>query len=270
MVIVIDIGSHQTLIGLFDDSNVLIKKINFKTPINYQQFLIRLEENIVKNSTITNSLTRGIIGISADFDINKNFIFTCLGLPWKNTLIVSDIEKITNCPLLLENNTLLAGLYESTINYPDQNKKILYLSIGNTIKHCLITNNKIKSDTKADRNNIIIEKSGKAVSWDKLISGRSIIERFSNLAKNIKDETIWKAYAQELAQGLWELNAVYQPDTIIIGGTIGQYFNEYKDFLNEELKKYILPIVPLPNIIRATKPFSNVLFGGNLFITQNY
>ncbi len=270
MTIVLDIGSYQTLIGLFDNSDNLVKKISLKTSIDYLKFLRQLEEIIVKDATLTEELSGGIIGISARFDINQDFVFECLGLPWKNIPLVADIEKITKCPLSLQNNVSLSAFYESISHYKNQAKKILYLSIGNTIKDCLIINNQFNSITKIDHNNIMIEKNGRAIEWDNLISGRSIIERFSDSAKNIKNKDIWRSYSQELAQGLWQLNALYQPDVFIIGGTIGNYFNQYQEFLNQELEKYILPILPLPNIIKATKPFSNALFGGNLLLKQNF
>ena len=60
MTIVLDIGSYQTLIGLFDNSDNLVKKISLKTSIDYLKFLRQLEEIIVKDATLTEELSGGL------------------------------------------------------------------------------------------------------------------------------------------------------------------------------------------------------------------
>ncbi|HSX45758.1 MAG TPA: hypothetical protein VLG27_02005, partial [Candidatus Saccharimonadia bacterium] len=52
-----------------------------------------------------------------------------------------------------------------------------------------------------------------------------------------------------------------QPDVIVIGGSVGAYFDRYDKTLKTELEKYDLPTVKLPVLMGAQRPEEAVIFG---------
>lgn len=267
MTVVIDIGSHKTLIGLFNKEGSIVEKISFTTSLKYDVFLVDFQKHTKKISD-TQNISKGIIAISGKFDLSNSFIIECFNLPWKNVAIVSDLEKILLSPILLQNNTLLAALFEANNQELQINNKLLYVSIGNSINHCLINSNNIDQLATINRNNVAIQKNNQLIMWDKLVSGKSFLEIYTQKAKESFSQKIWQNYAENLAIGLWQLRVTYDPDTIMIGGLMGLYFDRYIIYLTKELDKFVLPSLSLPNIKKATKPYSNVLYGSFLYANR--
>lgn len=267
MAVVVDIGSHKTLIGLFDDKGSMIKKISFMTSLQYDIFLIDLKKH-TNNISETHNITRGIIAIDGKFDFFKSFILECFNLPWKNISIVSDLEKIFQSPFLLQNSTALAALFEANNQKSKANDKLLYVSIGNSINHCLISGYNINHSTVINKNTIAIQKNNQLIMWDKLVSGKSFLETHAQKAKESLSQEIWQNYAKNLAIGLWQLRVTYDPNVIIIGGSIGLYYDRYFTHLIKELSEFTLPSLSLPSIKKAIRPYSNVLYGSFLYINQ--
>jgi glucokinase len=55
--------------------------------------------------------------------------------------------------------------------------------------------------------------------------------------------------------------AVTEPEIIVIGGSIGTYFNNYGDKLNEYLKNLETPLMPMPRVEGAKRPEEAVIYG---------
>jgi glucokinase len=86
--------------------------------------------------------------------------------------------------------------------------------------------------------------------------------RFSGKkAKDLTDKAPWKRIAHDIGLGLSDLVSVIQPEVIVIGGSVGSYFDRYKQPLMETLHRYELPITKVPPVIGATRPDDAVLYG---------
>src|SRR4029077_13682232 len=92
---------------------------------------------------------------------------------------------------------------------------------------------------------ILLEHEGKLVPWEDFVSGRAIVARYGKRAEEINDQATWKAIVRELKLGFLELIAVMQPDVIVVGGSVGNYFERFKKPLEEMLKQYETPLVPI-------------------------
>jgi glucokinase len=102
---------------------------------------------------------------------------------------------------------------------------------------------------------------GKLLEWEDFASGRAIYAHLGKKAADITDEDDWKHIAHNLALGVFNHIALLQPDLIVIGGSIGTYFDHYNQYLLEELKIFEMPVVPIPPIVQAQRPEEVVLFG---------
>jgi predicted NBD/HSP70 family sugar kinase len=58
-----------------------------------------------------------------------------------------------------------------------------------------------------------------------------------------------------------ELVAVLQPEVIVIGGSVGTYFERYGQFLNDALKSYQVPLLSMPPVIGAQRAEEAVVYG---------
>lgn len=264
----IDIGGTKTLLAVFDSKGNIKQQIKFSTAKNYKDFLRDLADNVDNLST----KNFRACGVAAPGRIDReNGIGLVFGnLPWKNVLLQEDIEKITSCPVMLEHDASLGGLYEAR-QLPKSYKNVLYVTIGTGIGTGLIINGMINPEyADSEGGHIMVEHHGKYKRWEQLASGKAMVKEYGHLAAEIIDARVWAAIAKKIGIGLIDLIAVVQPDIVIVGGGVGAHFEKYKDSLLKFLKRYEIPLVPIPPIKRATKPEEAVIYGCYELVREKY
>lgn len=253
----IDIGGTKTLIARMDDHGVIIESEKCVTPQKYSDFL--------KLLTSTNFIHHDYraIGLGAPGIINRqtDIVEIFSNLEWKNVPLCKDVETIFKAPTFVENDAKLAGLSESML-VKDKFPKVLYITISTGIGYSLVDHTNIDplvGDTGG--RSLIFNKNGKYIPWEDQISGRAIVKRFGKMAKDIDDPEIWKSIARDLGIGIIELIAIFEPNIIIFGGSVGNYFSKYKESLKKELTKYHLPLIEMPILKQAERPDFAVIYG---------
>lgn len=253
----IDIGGSKVLIAKLNNAGVIVSKTKFKTPEKYQDFLNLIEESDYKNEDYLAA------GIGAPGEINRfdGSVREFGNLSWKNVKLSEDIEKIFNCPVVIENDAKMAALSEAMM-VKNLFKRVLYLTVSTGIGYAFI--NECQIDTlsgDAGGKNLLIPKGDDYITWEDYISGRAIVKRFGKMAKDIEDQQTWKKIAKDLSKGLIELIAIFEPEVVIFGGSVGNYFERYKEFLEEAVKAYQIPMVKLPVLKKAERPEDAVIYG---------
>jgi predicted NBD/HSP70 family sugar kinase len=259
MYLTIDIGGTKTLLGRMKPNGTLEESLKFPTPHTYKEFKKILAESIDKITTGSWKLAC----VAAPGKINhKTGVAEAFGnLPWIDAPIKNDVSKLTDCPVLLENDTKLAGLSEAR-QLATPRHKTLYVTISTGIGTALITNNTIDPDLQdSEAGFMLFERDGSLQTWQSFASGKAIVRRFGKMASEINDPAIWQVISRDIAVGLMDVIANIQPDIIIIGGGVGSHFAKYEKFLRKELKKYENPLVPIPPIIAAKHPEEAVIYG---------
>ena len=182
-------------------------------------------------------------------------------LPWSNVPIQQDIEMMFDCLIAIENDAKLGGLSESLL-LKGKYSKVLYVTVSTGIGIALIVDNVIDINIgDGGGRNIMLEHQGKVVPWESFASGHAIVERYGKRASDINDNETWRKITRDLSLGLIELIAIAEPDVIIIGGSVGTYFEKYGKLLDEALQKYHLPLVPIPPLIGAKRAEDAVVYG---------
>jgi len=97
--------------------------------------------------------------------------------------------------------------------------------------------------------------------WENFAAGKAIYEHFGKKASEITDKADWQFIARNLSLGFFDNIAILQPDLIVVGGSIGAYFDRYGEYLIAELKRYETSLVPIPPVVKAQRPDSAVLYG---------
>jgi len=261
MYLCIDVGGTKTLVATLDDNGAIQEKYRFETPASYDDFLNELASNVAKLST--KEFHAAGIGIPATrIDRAEGVGLQFGNLPlWKNVPILTDVEKLAHCPVVVENDAKLAGLSEAML-LKGTYKKVLYVTISTgigtaLIKDCIIDTSLGDGGGKT----ILLEHRGKLTPWENFASGKALFERFGKQAQDITDESTWKEIVHNLAVGFIDLIAFTQPDIIVVGGSVGRYFERYESLLGQELAKYETPLNPIPPIVEAQRPEEAVLYG---------
>jgi predicted NBD/HSP70 family sugar kinase len=258
MYVGVDIGGTKTLVGVLDDNGIIIEQVKFPTPKLYDEFVEKLRGIALQ---LTNKEFRaGCIALPGRIDHEHGIGLFFGNLAWENVPLQVDGEHIFQCPILLENDSKLGGLSESMLLPAD--KRVLYVTISTGIGTGLIDHRKIVSElANSEGGHMLLDYRGKRVKWESFASGHAIVSRYGKRASEIEDPAIWHRIAYDLTQGFIELMAILQPDIIVIGGSVGRYFDKFRDFLSTEVAHFHDPLVPIPEFIAAARPDEAVLYG---------
>ena len=267
MYICIDVGGTKTLVASFSDDGRLIEKEKIPTPKNYDDFL-RDVKSVVEKFKDKN-FAYGAVGVPAvqlDRQLGRGIVFS--NLPWKNVSVVDDLRKMFSCPILIENDAKMAGLYEA-IKVKDKYSRVLYLTVSTGIGFAVIDNLKIDKDVgDPGGSSLLLKRGDQFVSWESLASGKALVEKYGKIAKDIDEPEIWRSFTKELAEGLIWLIAITQPQVVFIGGSVGAYFHKYASFLKEAINSYDLPLIKIPQFEQAQVANDGVVYGCYEYIKQ--
>lgn len=254
----IDIGGTKTIVALLDEEGVISESYKFPTPESYQAFLATLKEYVGNLSTT--KFSGAAVGIPAKLNRSSGVAIAFGNRPWRDIEIQKNVGDIIGLSPLIENDANLAGLSEAMLI--KEFNKVLYVTVSTGIGTGFIVKGRIESNViDSEGGNVLVEHNGRLETWEHLISGKSIVRRFGKRASEINDKKTWKIIAHDLAIGLIDLIAITEPDIIVIGGSVGNYFDNYENLLMEELGKYASPILSIPEVRKAQRPDLAVVYG---------
>jgi len=255
----IDIGGTKTLLASLNNDGVITESLRFETPKKYDDFKQLLANTVVDLST--KEFVACGVGVPGKVDRKRGIGLAMGNLPWQNVPLESDIKKAVRCPVILDNDANLAGLSEAML-VKHAYDRVLYVTVSTGIGTGIIVDQKIEpAFADSEGGQMLLEHNDKLEPWEDFASGSAIVQRYGKKARDITDEATWKHISHDLALGLIDLIAVMQPQVIIIGGSVGHYLDRYKEHLLAALRRYEMPLVPIPPIIKAKRPEEAVIYG---------
>ena len=265
----VDVGGTKTLVAVLNGHGVIQERTKFPTPKNYDNFLLELRHALANFKT--HDFKAGAVGMPVTvFDREHGRGINFSNLPWRNVSMQADVERIANCPILVENDTKLAALSEAML-LKDKYQSVMYVTVSTGIGYALIVDGRIDLNFgDGGGRTMMLEYKGKMTPWEDFAGGRAIVARYGKEATDIKDEATWKAISRDLAKGFIHLIAVMQPQVIVIGGGVGRYFESFGKLLAAEIKKYEIPLVTLPKLVQAQRPQEAVVYGCYDLAKQTY
>jgi len=163
--------------------------------------------------------------------------------------------------VIVENDANLAGLSEA-IELQSKYDRVLYVTVSTGIGTSFIVDQEIDPDfADTEGGHIVLEHNGRRQIWERFASGSAIVRRFGKRAQDIHDAKTWRIIARDLSLGLMDHIAILQPEVIVMGGSVNNYFENYSAYLKEELMRYNTPITPIPAIRKAKRPNEAVIYG---------
>lgn len=264
----VDVGGTKTLVAIFDHSGQPLEEHRFKTPKIYSEFTSQLAKIVDKLST--KNLLFTAVALPARIDRSRGVGLFFGNLPWQNVPVRDDLEKIFHCPVVIENDANLAGLYEA-VQLKDVYKKVLYLTISTGIGAGFCVDGSIDKDNQdKEIGSMIFEHEGKVQKWESFASGKAIKEKFGKNAEDITDPESWTIIAKNIAIGTMDLIATLTPDVVVFGGGVGAHFEKFEAQLVAELEKYKTNMVSIPPLMKAKKAEEAVLYGCFCLAKEKY
>ena len=258
MLITVDTGGTKTLIASFNEAGKHGDFYRFETPKDKQEYLEKVIQTI--KSHYKNESIDGVI-VAVPGIVKNNIAVWCANLKWHNFDIANSLKKHFSCPILIENDANLAGLAETkTLSFAPETS--LYVTISTGIGTGIIINGKIEPALSASEGgHALVEYDGLVREWESFASGHAIKETYGKYAKDITSAKIWERIADKISRGFLPIIPFLQPDIIIIGGSIGSYFDRYNKEL-EKILSYRLPEhIVCPDIVQAKHPEEAVIYG---------
>jgi|SRR5579859_6972854 len=255
----IDIGGTKTLVAVLDKHGVIQERQKFPTSKDYDVFRRDLAESVEKFST-KEFIACGV-GVPGKIDRAHGIGLDMGNLPWHDVPVQKDFEAMLHCPIAVDNDANLAGLSEAML-VKGTYSRVLYVTISTGIGTGIIVDQTIEpAFADAEGGQILLEHHGKLEAWEDFAAGSAIVRRFGKKAKDITDAKTWDIIAHDIALGLIDLIAVVQPQIIVIGGSVGVYYERFEAPLRAALEKYATPLVPIPPIKKAERPDDAVVYG---------
>ena len=261
MLITVDTGGTKTLVTAFDRQGKPGDSFRFPTPKNEDDYIGTLgelihEQYVSKNKKI-DALVIGTAGLISD-----NKVVNSPNLGWDNFDIAKKLSGVVqDAPIWLENDANLAGLSE-TIRLKKQPRNSLYVTISTGIGTGVIADGIIDHNmAMSEGGHMLIEYDGKLREWEHFASGKSIKETYGKYARDIESRHVWNQIADKISRGFLVLIPMISPDVIIIGGSIGTYYDKYIDSLTKMISKQLPEFIPMPKFYQAKHPEEAVIYG---------
>lgn len=255
----IDVGGTKTLVTALDGHGVIKEKIKFPTPHHYPEFLEELKNTI--NQLETKDFAAGGIGVPGTLNRKHGVGLHFSNLPWKNVHILHDVERLVNCPMVLENDAKMAALSEAML-LKHEYDRVLYITVSTGIGIGLVVDGVIDSNLGDEGGRaMILPYKGKLTPWEDFAGGRAIVARYGKRGEDIHDEETWSKISRDLAPGIIQIVAMVLPEVIVFGGSVGVWFDRYGKLLKDELHKYELPTITMPKLVQAQRPEEAVVYG---------
>lgn len=259
MYVGIDVGGSKILMGTLTNQGVIKQSLKVPTPHNYHEFLDAVRTTFASFDH-QDFKAAGVAIPATKIDRGEGIGIAFGNLSWKNVPIQADIEKMVHCPVVVENDAKLACLSEAKLI--PQYRKVLYITVSTGIGTGLVVDGKIDSHIgDGGGRTMLMEHKGKIMPWETFASGKAIVERFGKRASDITDDATWALIAHDLSLGFMELIAICEPDVIVVGGSVGSYFERLKPHLQRALKDLETPLLRVPPLRKAQRPEEAVLYG---------
>lgn len=259
MLVAVDTGGTKTLIALFGQDGRVRETIKLPTPKIEHEYVALIRDTLRKNFAEVEVST---VVIALPGIVKDGVAVWCNNLKWKNFNASSAFKGVLGkAPVLIENDANLAGLAEARTLNPIP-ASVLYVTISTGIGTGILTNGHIDPGLRySEGGRTIVEFDGCMQEWEQFASGKAIYKHFGTYARNITDKASWNQIADRISRGLLAMIPVIQPDVIVIGGSIGTYFEHYGQELHRILDTKLPAHILTPQLTQATHPEEAVVYG---------
>lgn len=259
MIVAVDTGGTKTLITAFSRDGIAGKMTKFQTPPREEDYLATLRRTLQElyGGQRVEAVVIAMPGIVKD-----GVAIWCNNLKWKNFDVASALAGVLGkAPVIVENDANLAGLAETRSRDP-MPLSSLYVTVSTGIGTGITTNGVIDPGLRhSEGGRMLVEFAGTVREWESFASGQAIYKTYEQYARDITSKKTWNEIADRISRGFLVAIPLLQPDVIIIGGSIGTYFDRYAPRLETILRTHLPAHIPCPTLLPAKHPEEAVIYG---------
>jgi glucokinase len=259
MLIAVDTGGTKTIVAGFSSQGKIVHQLQFPTPKDPADYIAHLT-SVLQGQFGDFKVDAVVIGVAGI--VKDGIAVWCNNLKWKNFNIALAMKGVFGkAPIYVENDANLAGLAEAKAlrETPEQ---LLYVTVSTGIGSGIITGGHIDPALRySEAGRSLVEFDGAVREWETFASGKAILKTYGKYARDIKSKRSWRQIADRISRGFLAIIPVLQPSTIIIGGSIGTFFDQFGPQLKAILKEKLPDHIPLPDIHQAKHPELAVIYG---------
>lgn len=262
MIIAVDTGGTKTLIEAFDTDGNLKFLDKFPTPRDENEYVQRVSQTIT-SKTKPGSIEAIVVALPGP--IRDNILVKTKNIGWENFDVISAFrDQFPACRIFIANDADLAGLAETRAlerdgRYPAVS---LYVTLSTGVGTGLCFDGKLfKGLSRLEGGAMRLDYGGQLQRWEDFASGRNFYERYGQYGREVTDDDKWRDYADRASAGLAALIPLFEPDTVVIGGSMGTHFAKYYQHLEDILKEKIPTHFEKTKITQAKNPEEAVIHG---------
>ena len=260
MYLAVDIGGTKTLIASFNESGEIVNRKKVETNTDYGQFIVELKSNIVEVCPL-DEIKAIAVAVPGHVEDDNGIVEGFGNLAWQHKDIKQDLSDLS-VPVIVDNDANFGAVGEANLGAGKGKRKVLYVTISTGIGTGITIDGQIDPAMReSEGGQIILTHDGMQMPWEKFASGKAFLEHYGQQGKDVDDPAIWEEFSSNIAQGMWDLIALVQPDVVVIGGSIGEHFHKYGEFLNQAMQEFSSPVVDQPQIVQAMFPNEAVING---------
>lgn len=249
MKIGVDLGGTNIRAGLInDDSIVKMKSVLLNNKDNLDSTLDQLISLI---RSIYDSCITGIgIGVPSLVDIERGIVYDVVNIPsWKEVHLKKILEKEFNIPVFVNNDSNCFALGENYNGFGRNHKTFVGITIGTGIGSGIIIDNKLYNGRNCGAGEMgyfpylehDLEYYCSSNFFDKE-HNTSGYQAYLDAKQNcIKATELWSEFGNHLGIALKSVVYAYDPEAIILGGSISKAFPFFKKQMEMSLKDTYFP-----------------------------
>lgn len=227
MYLVFDIGGTNMRLATSLDGKALLATKIVSTPQDFNQGMSAF--NQVAAELLQGEKIQSMAGGAAGpIDKDKTMLVKSPQLPnWINKPLKSELERLFNCPVSLENDADLATLGEAAFGAGVGKNVVAYLTISTGVGGARAINQKIDANSFGfEPGHQIIVPNGAPCNCggkghlESYVSGSGLLKTYQKKGEEITDPKVWDKVAKYLAIGLNNVTVLWSPEIIVLGGAV--------------------------------------------------
>lgn len=249
MTIGVDLGGTNIRAGIERGGHVFSsKKELFNTQASLQETLAQLIEFI---RPLSHPDVKGIgIGVPSVVDVEKGIVLNVANIPsWERVPLKDILEEEFGLPVSVNNDVNCFILGEHKFGVVKGLKNVVGVSSGTGLGSGIIINNQLFNGNNCGAgeigllhyldHNIEYYASGNLFR----VSYNTTAEEAYQLALNANTEALgyWREFGMHLAEALKSVVYTYDPEAIVLGGSLSKAYDFFKDSMNTSLQDFSYP-----------------------------
>lgn len=245
----IDLGGTKIKAGIEYNGEIIHqKKVFLKEKDSFHSTIDQVFRLI---TPLTQVQVGGIgIGVPSVVDVEKGIVYNVTNIPsWKKVALKSILEKEFNLPVFVNNDVNCYTLGEYKFGLAKAYDSIVGMSIGTGLGSGIIIKNKLYTGHNCGAGEIgLLPYKDKNIEY---YASGNFFESFHNtsaveayhaaLSGNESALNQWKEFGYHFGAAVQVVMYTYDPQAIVIGGSVSKAFDFFKSTMYESLRDFIYP-----------------------------